>query len=956
MNRTITITRTESVKYIDKYTQEIRSTGQKVQNTYSQEWDEFCKVWGDTNNWSELDKNGKLQHTMFLGGACYTKRNDANTVFRSMFILDIDNQEGEELTTMEMVDEFLEGYDYFVYSTYSNTPEYPRFRVMLPLLDDVKAEDWKERQSDMKAFFSPIVQDTSCFTLSQGQIMPCYPLGKKHLAFTKRNQGVFFSLDTIPKVLKRDLVIDQFKTYQRNAYSDDTILDYVDCVSIALQGSLERSKAFMFACWCVANGINDPQYVERVLRYDANKTAYERAIAHMINASKSFMNYCGNNYHMGFYSKHLPADFWIKHAPQAETFKFDSTFDRFSQAKKEADEKGWSYYELPVTGRYGELHDQIDYVDGNNFLISDCGTGKSHTMMNDPMCIVLSPYTLLAEQTTKRDADGNLYPMNDIFYGSATYDQAEKLLNDHLSGGKKNKEALNYDYSKMTLVIDECHVLYNSSNFRRKAIRAVFSIMKLFKRVIFMSGTARPEYFSNVHFDKVIRVCKHYPFTKKISIFDHHNVYGLAYSLIQQSNLPGIILVNNKEDIEDIIKKYSDLKFKEITADTKSDTVIKDMIKRSTVDGSDYIIGTISVVEGLNFTDEFPEVNVFIIHTERTVFSTEQIEQVTNRWRNAEKINTYVFRHGVEVEDPVEIDFSEGSLTTEDFISLATENAEIANRKLSKAMDKQAFRNTYHNTCFSEMIRFDTTFNQYVPDYQLIDYRMYDIRRSNEQLDLQMYMFELECYGFQFCDTTYAFSLDIREEKAAQREAKKQAMKNAQETIVEKYDTSTGRFDDSVSYTNEEKKLRKQIQEILAYGVRDVVNDVVMVELPNATNPQKFLSNVKFDLQNKLHGNLITAEIKRLWLQVANGRDYILNNEKEVIAESVLRMIRTGRYEDQLHMAGGQYGQFVNDQGQLKTRQSADTFLKLFVCYESFKGTGSTRGARNIKFSRTGLI
>jgi hypothetical protein len=58
----------------------------------------------------------------------------------------------------------------------------------------------------------------------------------------------------------------------------------------------------------------------------------------------------------------------------------------------------------------------------------------------------------------------------------------------------------------------------------------------------------------------------------------------------------------------------------------------------------------------------------------------------------------------------------------------------------------------------------------------------------------------------QFCDTTYAFSLDIREEKAAQREAKKQAMKNAQETIIEKYDTSTGRFDDSVSYTNQKKR------------------------------------------------------------------------------------------------------------------------------------------------------
>lgn len=67
-------------------------------------------------------------------------------------------------------------------------------------------------------------------------------------------------------------------------------------------------------------------------------------------------------------------------------------------------------------------------------------------------------------------------------------------------------------------------------------------------------------------------------------------------------------------------------------------------------------------------------------------------------------------------------------------------------------------------------------------------------------------------------------------------------------------------------------------------------------------------------------------------------------------------MIRSERYEDQLHMAGGQYGQFVDDQGKLKTQKSADTFLKLFVSYDSFKGTGSTRGSKNIKFSRTGLF
>ncbi|HHK8249444.1 TPA: hypothetical protein ACQVKL_005423, partial [Serratia marcescens] len=88
MNREITITRTESVNYITGGG-EIHPTGQKVQNTYSQDWDTFCKVWGNIDNWAELDKNGKLQHTMFLGGACHKKRNDANTVYRSMFILDI---------------------------------------------------------------------------------------------------------------------------------------------------------------------------------------------------------------------------------------------------------------------------------------------------------------------------------------------------------------------------------------------------------------------------------------------------------------------------------------------------------------------------------------------------------------------------------------------------------------------------------------------------------------------------------------------------------------------------------------------------------------------------------------------------------------------------------------------------------------------------------------------------
>ncbi|MDM3373324.1 DEAD/DEAH box helicase family protein [Citrobacter sp. Cb010] len=952
MNREITITRTESVNYKDD-NGEVKPTGQRVQNTYTQEWDTFCKVWGNVDNWKELDKDGKLTRTMFLGGACHKKRKDENTVYRSMFILDIDNDSSKDLVTMDMVDAFLKGYDYFVYSTYSHTTEYPRFRVMLPLVDDVEAEAWKERQSDMKAYFEPIVDDTSCFTLSQGQIMPCYRVGGRDEVFCKRVHGVFFDLDVIPRVIKRNLVIDPYKTYTTHNYTEDTVLDFARMVAKNAMGQFNRNHTFRFACWLVANGIYDLDLIRQVSSFDAGTSPEQ----HMKDAAAKFHQYNGNNYHMGWYKQYQDKDFWILHAPKKEeTFQFDKTFNRFEHAKKEASKNDWEYYELGVNDKFGSVHEKINYKDGDIFLKSDCGTGKSWTMKNDPNVIVLSPYTLLAEQTTKKDPlTGGDYPHNNIFYGSATYDQALSLLNDHLKGGVKNKAALNYDYSKMTLVIDECHVLYNSSNFRKSAIAAVMAIRKLFKRTIFMSGTAQPEYFSDVKFNQCIRVCKHYPFMKRISIFDNNNPQGLLESKLKERARPGIILVNNKDDIEELVKKYP-YKFLVITSDTKQDAIIKTLIQNSKVSGYDYIIGTISVVEGLNFTDELKEVDVYILHTDQTLFTTEQIEQVTNRWRNAGLINTYVFRKSMnesEISDC--IDFSEGSLTGDDFVRLATENATIANRKLSKAMDKASFRNTYNNTCFSEMIRFDTAFNQYVVDYQLINYHMYNIRRSNEQLDYQIYMFELECYGFSFVDTTYAYSLDISEDKKAQAAAKKSRAAIAGIMLETKYDPSTGKFDSNAVYTNEENKVKSVVQKILAMGDRNVINTIVMPQLTQTDKPLQFANDILFDLRNREQGNMITEEIRRVYMQLENGRGFITNDEKNVLAESVLKTIKLQRYEGDEHYNYSSYGNYVDENGHLKGKKTANVFLKRFTCFDEYKYNG-LRGMKNVRFSRTGLI
>ncbi|WP_217701546.1 hypothetical protein, partial [Salmonella enterica] len=113
--------------------------------------------------------------------------------------------------------------------------------------------------------------------------------------------------------------------------------------------------------------------------------------------------------------------------------------------------------------------------------------------------------------------------------------------------------------------------------------------------------------------------------------------------------------------------------------------------------------------------------------------------------------------------------------------------------------------------------------------------------------------------------------------------------------------------------------------------------------------------DIHFDIRNSKEGNMITEEIKRVYAQLEAGKGFITNDEKSVLAESVLKTIKLQRYDDELHYAGGKYGKYVDDNGVLVGRKSADAFLKLFVCYESYRTT-KERGIQSVQFSRTGLV
>lgn len=216
-------------------------------------------------------------------------------------------------------------------------------------------------------------------------------------------------------------------------------------------------------------------------------------------------------------------------------------------------------------------------------------------------------------------------------------------------------------------------------------------------------------------------------------------------------------------------------------------------------------------------------------------------------------------------------------------------------------------------------------------------------------------MFELECYGFAFVDTTYAYSLDISEDKKAQAAAKKSRAANAGITLASKYDQGTGKFDSNAVYTNEENKVKSVVQKILAMGYRNDVNTIVMPQLTQTDKPLQFANDILFDLKNRAQGNMITEEIRRVYTQLENGRGYITNEEKSVLAESVLKTIKLQRYEGDEHYNFSTYGKYVDENGHLVGHKTANAFLKRFTCFDEYKNN-HTKGIKNVRFSRTGLI
>jgi len=281
---------------------------------------------------------------------------------------------------------------------------------------------------------------------------------------------------------------------------------------------------------------------------------------------------------------------------------------------------------------------KMDLTSGVNLVNSSVGTGKTTQFIQEanpetnqkarakPGYIVLVPLTSI-----RLSFEGD----NDVFStGICTWNQIETILKH------SNKKY----FADKTLVIDEVHGFFLDYGYKANVINRLIASFPLFKSVIMMSGTATPNDFSGIEFNKVYKIYKPSEARKVISTVVSTRVQDLVLNQLNSSKRKTIVLLNDKAQCEALNQMCTRAGLV-VNADKKSNYDVVELY----VSGQmkvEVLYGTYSIVEGLSIENQLEEVDIVIVGDEHPA----RIEQFTNRFRkisNLKNVTYYVNRREV---------------------------------------------------------------------------------------------------------------------------------------------------------------------------------------------------------------------------------------------------------------------------------------------------------------------
>lgn len=575
--------------------------GRKVGETrhVDETWGSFINLVMDRNGWptfsaqNEVEYNNakkKFDAVVFVEMKKGSARSHANVIAHYAVVLDIDDG-----ITMDEVRSDLNDYEHLIYSSGGQgIKPGERFRVILPLKRPISADVYNEFSESLRKRFW--YSDASFSKTLQIQYLPTYNKVFEDQFKAYHNSGKLFDLECIDYVPAKNQDVFINVDFTKTKFDDNELGRILDAIVDHNQGSMEYEQRRILANRLASFGVNHFDMVrvlDAVGKPGASHTGND--MTNMANTSYGHAMGLRKNLPDGFKFNLLmqPTEVYIPESNKLPEYDTDIT--------------------LKPTQYLSDVIEQVKFKDGLNLLIADVGTGKNHYFSKLIKTKLVVPLRSIVEQAGSNNSlqDDNV----------ATWNQIITMM-------KKPDECKKWD-----LVIDEAHGIISDYGYKDKTIRILIEACSMFRRVIFMSGTVRPEYFSGFYFSTIHRVRKPSKAKKKIQTYICKSKKESLLNDLRETKNKAIVLMNEK-DLGEVTGERSGKNYMLVNADLIDEPEVLNLYRTGVMGDYDCIIGTNSIVEGLSIHDNHDEVDVFIWGDT----DPDRIEQVSNRFRNIENI------------------------------------------------------------------------------------------------------------------------------------------------------------------------------------------------------------------------------------------------------------------------------------------------------------------------------
>lgn len=825
------------------------------------------------------------------------RKND-NVIARELFYLDVDGG-----ATIQAVEAEMAEYEYFIYATYSHTEAKHKFRLILPMATPVLFDDWQARKASYETAFP--YADPASFVCSQFMKAPVISPVNQQYFFARRNAGKLFdgysySAKETPKF-----------AFAPAAQIDPCTVN--DVVQVALQNcsALNSHNIRWKACQAMKTLGFDENVAVSVLRMSgSNKDdSYWR---------KEFQKAKGQGGVQAFYKV-------IGYHTKAQVSAFALAAAERMRAQGQTVQAPKSMFSqefyLSEQQYLGDVLDRCDfgYV---NLLIADCGVGKNYTTSRLPKAWVVSPLRIIVQQnatSANQQSDEVTALIETIEENVAQVEQERALCtwNKLQSIYRQYNEGVDLSSLKdVTLYVDESHGLYLDI-YKQDVINVVYDIVdaKIFQRVIFMSGTSSAEDY-HITFDKVIRVRKESAPKLTTKIVTNDVFSNVAYSVMNSTADGIVVLWNNKNQIDKLqalVQGAKNLLTVTADSDVKNSTNVLRLKSEEVLDKSfDGVIGTYSIVEGMNIKNEVDTVDVFVVGEE----TVERIEQVSNRYRKAKTVRVF---HIVPKVTP-DLDYS--ILVRKDIVTEANSIAALLNILLDKNTSTPATRYSLANSQLHmlkdikdesskhSLLRIHNNANnvyEFTTNTVGIDWMVSNSKKRYDNYNFSSYRERLSNLNHHvqqmYVDMVPLSKEDKAAIDAAAEQDKAQRQADALQNVIDIVlaDTVEDAYKEMLEQRNEtlERDLLVQVLKVHSYISRDDIVDMltnnklkdVLIDIERVKRENKIVHYINNNINV---GDVLTADAK---IQHAEDIMNIWRNSKAIQAADI-DLSKVAKYEN----------------------------------------------------------